>query len=186
MRKVFLFIAAAIMMAACNNKQSNNEPQVEIQTSTDSVQSAAMNADDAELLAYLDSIKCSCVVRNNGTTTHYTQSGVRDLYELVTTKPEVLDGAQIADKIIGKGAAALMVNGKVKRATTHVITTPALKMLTEAGIEVYFEEQIPFVENRKKTGQCPLDSRLQEVDDAAQALPVIEQFIKDLNDGKVL
>ncbi len=144
-----------------------------------------VSIDGADLLAQLDTAKCSCIVRNKGITTQYTQRGVRDLYELVTTQPATLRGAHVADKIIGKGAAALMVNGGVKRATTHVITTPALKMLQEAGVEVSYEEEIPFVENRNKTGQCPLDERLQATDSAHLCMPIIEQFIIDLNNNNV-
>ncbi len=148
-------------------------------------QTDAGKQESAELLALLDSVNCSCVVRNEGITTQYTQRGVRDLYELVTTQPEVLQGAHVADKVIGKGAASLMVCGGVKRATTHTITTPALKMLREAGVEVSYENEIPYVENWKKTGQCPLDSRLQEVGSADLCIPVIRQFIQDLDNGKV-
>ncbi len=144
-----------------------------------------VSIDGKDLLAQLDTAKCSCIVRNKGVTTQYTQRGVRDLYELVTMQPTALRGAAMADKIIGKGAAALMINGGVKRVATHVITTPALEMLKYAGVEVLFEEEIPFIENRNKTGQCPLDARLQDVATAEESLPVIEQFIKDLEAGKV-
>ncbi len=163
--KIVLSVFAAMLtLASCNARQNN---------------------EGAELLAQLDSINCSCLVRNNGVTTQYSQQGVRDLYELVTERPEVLKGAHVADKIIGKGAAVLMVNGKIKRATTHVITTPALKMLRDAGIKVSYETEIPFVENRKKTGQCPLDERLKDIDDAESAMPIVDQFIIDLNNGNV-
>ncbi len=185
MKKILILITAVITLAACNSKNTNNEQHALEQAAVETNQNAVDSTESAMMLAQLDSVRCSCIVLKDGVTTRYTQSGVRDLYELVTTKSEVLRGAHVADKIIGKGAAALMVNGKINRATTHTITTPALKMLSEAGVAVYFENEIPFVENRKKTGQCPLDARLQEVDSAAQAMPVIEQFIKDLNDGKI-
>ncbi len=145
-----------------------------------------VSIDGTELLAQLDSLDCSCIVRNKGITTQYSKPGVRDLYELVTTQPSVLRGAHVADKIIGKGAAALMVNGGVKRATTHTITTSALKMLRDAGVEVSFENEIAQIENKKKTGQCPLEQRLQAIDSANLCMPVIEQFIHDLNAGKIL
>ncbi len=136
------------------------------------------------MLAILDSVQGSCIVRNNGTTASYTQRGVSDLYDLVTQQSEVLRGAHVADKIIGLGAAALMIEGGVQRASTHVITTPALRLLRDAGVEVYAEEEIPYIVNRKKTGQCPLDSRLQGIESAAAAMPIIEQFIADLESGK--
>ncbi len=183
MKKTFLLAIAALMIIACNNRQS--APTQEPDTQADSVATTDFATESAQLLAMLDSTKSSCIILNDGDTTRYSKSGVRDLYELVTSNSPALRGGHIADKIIGRGAAALMVNGGVKRATTHVITTPALKMLRDAGVEVRFEQEIPFVENRKKTGQCPLDSRLQQVDSAHLAMPIIEQFIKDLEAGKI-
>ncbi len=145
-----------------------------------------VSIDGADMLAQLDAAQCSCVVRNKGITTHYTQRGVRDLYDMVTTQPTLLRGAHVADKIIGKGAAALMINGGVRRVATHTVTTPALAMLRAAGVEVLFENEIDQIENRQKTGQCPLEERLQDVDSAHLAMPVIEQFIKELDAGLIL
>ncbi len=173
MKSIFLMVMAVLTLTACHNQPARQTAQSEGQHAS-------------ELLALLDSVNCSCVVRNKGVTTQYTQRGVRDLYELATTQPEVLRGAQVADKIIGKGAAALLVIGGASQVDTHVITTPALKMLREAGIEVRYEKEIPYVENWKKTGQCPLDERLQSVDSVHLCLPVISQFIQDLNAGLVL
>ncbi len=151
-------LVAVLVFSACKSKRSGDD-----------------------LLAILDASECSCVVSNNGIITTYNQKGVRDLYDLLTTQPQVLKGAHVADKIIGKGAAALLVSGGVERVTTHVITTPALRMLRDAGIEVDYEKEIPYVENRKKTGQCPLDARLQKTDSAHLALPVISRFLEDLS-----
>ena len=175
-------LLAVLMLAACTSKPAagKQDPAASEVSFTQE-----METESHELLTLLDSLNCSCVVRNNGITTRYIQRGVRDLYELVSTRPEVLRGAHVADKIIGKGAAALLVLGKASRATTHTITTPALKMLREAGMEVRYGNEVPYVENWKKTGQCPLDARLQEVDSVHLCLPVIRQFIQDLDDGKV-
>ncbi len=140
---------------------------------------------DADFLARLDSAGCSCLVYNKGVITQHSQRGVRDLYELVTTQPEQIRGAHVADKIIGKGAAALLVKGEVRRVATHTITTPALKMLRNANIKIFFENEVPYVENRKKTGQCPLDARLQNIDDANACLPIIHRFIEDLDKGVI-
>ncbi len=144
-----------------------------------------ISIDGADMLAELDAAKCSLVVRNKGITTLYDKSGVRDLYNLAT-QTATLRGAHAADKIIGKGAAALMIRGGVKRAATHTITTSALEMLRAAGVEVVFENEIPYIENRAKTGQCPLDERLADINSADEAMPVIEQFIRDLDNGLVL
>ena len=51
----------------------------------------------------------------------YHRRGVIDLYELLRDAPETLAGATIADKVVGRGAAALMVLGKIKRLHTGVL-----------------------------------------------------------------
>lgn len=43
----------------------------------------------------------------------FTQRGVADLYDLLVTEPDFLQSASIADKVIGKAAASLMVLGGV-------------------------------------------------------------------------
>lgn len=53
----------------------------------------------------------SCVMKNREEIRTFTQRGVADLYDLYQTEPAFMKGASIADKIIGKGAAALMVLG---------------------------------------------------------------------------
>ena len=56
----------------------------------------------------------------------YDNKGVRDLYTLLTTEPQVLKGAMVADKVVGKGAAALMIVGGIAELHTHIISEPAL------------------------------------------------------------
>lgn len=41
----------------------------------------------------------------------FTRRGVADLYDLLVQEPEFLHGASVADKVIGKAAASLMVLG---------------------------------------------------------------------------
>lgn len=131
----------------------------------------------------LDEGRYSCVIYNNGQTHTYKQSGVQDLHDLLSGDSSLLKGAYMADKIIGKGAAAMMVLGGVVAVSTHVISTPALKMLRDSGIKVYFDTESPYIENRRKTGQCPLDNRLRDVSTAEECWPLIQQFVADLKAG---
>jgi ferredoxin len=137
----------------------------------------------ASLLKQLDAGRLSCVISNNGEVTTYRQSGVQDLYDLLSDGGDKLKGALVADKIIGRGAAAMMVLGGVKAVNTHTISTPALQMLRNGGVKVYFDTEVDYIENRRKTGQCPLDSRLQNLTAPKECWPVIQQFVADLRAG---
>ena len=139
-----------------------------------------------DLLKQLDEGKYSCVIYNKGTTRTFSKSGVRDLYELVTNEPATLKGARMADKIIGKGAAALMILGGVKEVATHCISETALQMFKEAKVKVSYEKCIYGIINRNKTDWCPLEKRLSNVSTAEECRPIIEQFIADLNAGNVV
>lgn len=129
---------------------------------------------DNDLLALLDSNAYSCVVRNRGITTSYTQHGVRDLLALQDS--DRLEGAVMADKTVGRAAAWLMVAGKVREVYTHTVCTPAREMLENAGIVLHADNEIPYIVNKQGDGQCPLDSRLTEVTDFSAALDTIRLF----------
>lgn len=122
----------------------------------------------------------SCVVAHGDRIRTFTQRGVADLYDLLTQEPDFLNGASIADKVIGKAAASLMVLGQVKEVYTHIISTPALQLLEKAGINVDYDEVVDHIINRDRTGWCPLEQASRDLQSAKEILPVIEKFISNL------
>lgn len=78
----------------------------------------------------------------------FNNRGVKDLYQLLTQQPEVLKGALVADKVVGKGAAALMAAGGVARLHTHTVSKPAKELLGKAGIDFAFDVEVDHIENR--------------------------------------
>ena len=72
-----------------------------------------------ELIRLLHEGGYSCVIRKEEIRT-FTQRGVADLYDLLNQHPVFLHGAQVADKVVGKAAAALMVLGGVREVYTDI------------------------------------------------------------------
>ena len=93
-----------------------------------------------QLIEILRREKCSLVVKNHDIVTTYSKPGVRDLEYLLDHDPEMLHGATIADKVIGKAAAAMVVVGGVKELYAEVMSTKAIPFLEEAGIAYTKEE----------------------------------------------
>ena len=87
-----------------------------------------------QLIEILRREKCSLVVKNHDIVTTYSKPGVRDLEYLLDHDPEMLHGATIADKVIGKAAAAMVVVGGVKELYAEVLSKKAIPFLEEAGI----------------------------------------------------
>ena len=132
-----------------------------------------VSIDGEDMLARLNEQHISLIVRNAGLTTEYTQHGVNDLLQLLENEPQRLQGAVVADKVIGKAAAAIMVVGGVKQVYTNLISTPAREMLEKAGVQVSAAEEVEMILNRDQTGQCPMDKSLNDTDDPAECVAIL-------------
>ena len=86
------------------------------------------------LIEILHREQCSLVVRHDGEVSTYGKPGVRDLEHLLKHQPEVLKGALVADKVVGKAAAALMVVGGVAQVYAEVLSEKAVPFLQKAQI----------------------------------------------------
>ena len=135
-----------------------------------------------ELIKTLHSGNYSCVIRSLDEIYTFSQRGVADLYDLVNNKPDFLKGASIADKIVGKAAAALMISGGITELYAEVISSPALTLIREAGIAVSFGQVVPFIENRDKTDWCPLEKMCSDETSAESIFPRITEFIEKMKE----
>ena len=97
--------------------------------------------------------------------------------ELLHEEPELLDGAFVADKVVGKGAAALMAAGRVRELFADVVSHAALELLNGAGIPVSYTVAVPHIINRAGDGICPVERLCAGARTAAECLPLIEGFL---------
>ena len=82
-----------------------------------------------QLISLLHAGGYSCVIANRSETRTFTQRGVADLYTLYNNDPAFMQGATIADKVIGKGAAALMILGGMTEVYADVFKHPRTKVI---------------------------------------------------------
>ena len=115
-----------------------------------------------ELVSLLHEGGYSLVLQKDGKIHTFSERGVADLY------PELLQGAFLADKVVGKGAAALMILGGVAELHADVISEPALSLLAESPVRVSYGEKVPSIRNRARTGFCPLETLCKDAKTAAR------------------
>lgn len=125
---------------------------------------------------------CSCVVRNGEIVRSFHQRGVSDLWRLLHEEPDVLRGAFVADKVVGKGAAALMAVGGVRRLYARTVSRPALELLAAAGIPVEYETVAEHIINRAGTGICPVEQLCADARTPEECLPRIGEFIRRMKE----
>lgn len=126
--------------------------------------------------------KCSCVVRNGDMIRIFRERGVKDLWRLLHEEPELLRGAFVADKVVGKGAAALMAAGGVGELFADVVSRPALELLNKAGIPVGYSVAVDHIVNRAGDGICPVEQLCSGAQTAGECLPLIEGFINKMKE----
>ena len=83
----------------------------------------------SDLIRLLHEEQHSLVVANGDVCT-FDGRGVSDLYDLFKEDPGFLKGASLADKIVGKAAAALMALSEVREVYADVVSRPALDFIT--------------------------------------------------------
>lgn len=105
--------------------------------------------------------------------------GIRPLYQLVTGKPAFADGASIADKVIGKAAALLAVYGGIKAIYAELTTTTAHQVCERYGITLKYKKKVEAIENRDRTGLCPMEQLAKGETDPAKMLEKVKQFFEN-------
>ena len=133
-----------------------------------------------QAIATLHATHCSCVIANGSRLEQFHERGVKDLHHLLHNDKALLDGAFIADKVVGKGAAALMIAGGVKEVYASVMSRAALSLFQSHGLEVEYGLLVDNIINRAGTDICPVEKLCMQCDDIAESLRLIDEFIEKI------
>ena len=105
------------------------------------------------------------------------ERGVKPLLHLLTDKKGFLKGASVADKVIGKAAALLMVLGEIKEVHTLIISEPAIKVFEKYNIPCFYDKKVDRIINRTGDGLCPMETLCLDVEEPKEAIKKITEFI---------
>lgn len=134
----------------------------------------------SDLIDILHSDKCSCVISNGVRTERFYKRGILDLLALVQTNDDILTNAMVADKVVGKGAAALMILGGVRRVYADVISESALSLFRQSGVELSYGKLVNSIINRSGTDICPVEKLCAHCNTPRECLPLIIEFAETI------
>ena len=100
------------------------------------------------------------------------------MYHLVCNEPDFLNDAYIADKVVGKAAASLMIRGGIKALYTKTVSEYALNLLKEHEVAVSFDNVVPNIINRSKTDWCPLEKLCKDETSIDRMFALISDFVE--------
>ena len=88
------------------------------------------------LIDTLHSGQDSLVILHEGRLRSFGGQGLRKLYNIAVQEPELLLGAKLADKAVGRTAARVMAEGGVAEIYADYISDQAYDLLIDANIKV--------------------------------------------------
>ncbi|MGV8145898.1 MAG: DUF1893 domain-containing protein [Alkaliphilus sp.] len=122
----------------------------------------------------LKEMKYTCVIVKHGDvikTSH--ERGIKPIFSILETNKKSITGASLADKVIGKAAALLLILGEIREVYADVISEDALKVLLDNNIYVEYTIKVPFIVNRESTGRCPMEVLVYNVAEPKVAFDLI-------------
>lgn len=136
-----------------------------------------MNNDLSKARQLLETGSYTCVFCRGDTLLTDNRRGILPLLDLLRSGQDLRDFSA-ADKVVGKAAAFLYRLMGIKALYAGVISTPALAVLKEIPVE--FAAEVPAIANRSRTGFCPMETAVWDIDDPENALPAIERTLAQL------
>lgn len=120
------------------------------------------------------------VAMNNGEIRFSFERGVAPIIELIDKEPQFLNGAVVADKVIGKAAAMLLCAYGVKSIRTPLTSRHALNYIKSKDTRLEYDEAVDYIINRDRTDMCPMEKNVLDTNDEKEAERLIRNKIKEL------
>ena len=139
-----------------------------------------MESDISRSIAMLHSMKCSIVAIKGNNFYNSFSIGISPIFDKLNEDNKFFSGYCVADKIIGKAAALLLVASDVKCVYGEIMSQSALEVLKRHNVEFSYGELTPHIINRENTGLCPLEKCVLSIDDPSKAYEAVKKKLAEL------
>ena len=114
------------------------------------------------------------ILTSSGEAITSRERGVATLMRLLDEQPALLRGAVVADKVVGRAAAALFVVGGCRRLHTAVLSRAGEDMLRGSAVEYSYDTLTEAIINRRGDGLCPMEQATAVAETAAEAYAILK------------
>lgn len=105
------------------------------------------------------------VMFENGKIEEYYNPRVYDIVSILKEDENALQGATVADKVIGKTAASLLTVSGVKEIYANTISEIAIPVLEQNNIKYEYKNRAEYIINNEGTGMCPMENKFKDEED---------------------
>jgi len=107
--------------------------------------------------------------------------GIYPLYEAGEILALDFRGAFLADKVIGKAAAMIAVEGGIQGIYGEVMSQHAIDFIESRGLQPEYHHHAPYIKNRDLDGMCPVETRAITTGDYGELIRKVEEFLIAVN-----
>ena len=122
-----------------------------------------------ELKSLLSDNDYTCVIKKSDNIITSSERGIKPVITILKDNINALKGAVVCDKVIGRAAALLFVYGGISAVHTMVISKTALEVFEKNNISVTYDKLVNRIQNRTKTGLCPMETLAMDITSPADA-----------------
>ncbi|WP_066497887.1 DUF1893 domain-containing protein [Abyssisolibacter fermentans] len=128
--------------------------------------------------------KTCFVLKHNQIVFTSEQKGVKPMMDYYSSYGSSTEPLTVVDRIIGKGAIILAILIGADQVITPIISQVALDFATKSNIKVKYCKIVPFIINRTKDGQCPIECSVTHINDIHEGYEAIRKTLLKLNTNK--
>ena len=125
--------------------------------------------------------RAECVVIRGGKLHVKRGRGVMPLLEFRDGGKDLLKGATVVDKVIGRAAAAVLIAGGARAVHGETMSEDARAFLRKHGIRTSCGKLVPRILNANRSGLCPLEQSVAGIDDPELAVKALRKRIAELH-----
>jgi len=125
---------------------------------------------DADKLAFV-------LVRDGKVIATGDDYGVRELLAAVDRLGPLARSASLADKVVGKAVALIVVHAGICAVDTRVASESAVRLLKMHGVPLHAAGIVPQILNRRGDGPCPMEKVTMPFEDVEPGLETLRAFI---------
>lgn len=105
--------------------------------------------------------------------------GIAPILKLINAG-ENLENFSLADRIVGKAVAMLVVYSKIREVYAEVLSEKGEEVLKKHNIKYSYKTLTPNIINRKGDDICPMEKTVSEIEDATLAYHALKKKVEEL------
>lgn len=104
--------------------------------------------------------------------------GLKPILEIYNKEKNLLKNSTIADRVIGKAAAMLLIDAEIQSLYAEVISNHALEILNKTQIEFDYSNLVDEIKNRDRSDTCPMEKLALNSYNTDELILKIEEFFR--------